>query len=56
MCPQRESIDQFPRRIGFCPFEAAADVLTGAYLARYLMNPVPEAYHLFMHGTMLHPS
>ena len=49
-------IDQFPRRIGFCPFEAAADVLTGACLARYLMNPVSEAYHLFTHGTMLRPS
>ncbi len=49
-------LEQFPRRIDFCPFEAAADVLTGACLARYLMNPVSEAYHLFTHGTMLRPS
>lgn len=49
-------LEQFPGRIDFCPFEAAADVLTGACLARYPMNPVFEAYRLFTHGTMLRPS
>ena len=49
-------LEQFPWQIDFCPFEAAADVLTGACLARYPANPVSEAYRLFTRGTMLRPS
>lgn len=49
-------LEQFPGRIDFCPFEAAADVLTGACLARCPVNPVSEAYRLFTHGAMLRPS
>ena len=44
------------KELVLCPFEAAADVLAGAPLARYPDNPVKTAYSLFNKGGLTRPA
>lgn len=44
------------KELVLCPFEAAADVLAGAPLARYPDNPVRMAYSLFNKGGLTRPA
>lgn len=51
----RSVIERWPGELYLCPFEAAAQVLTGACLTG-TRNPVETAYRIFTQGAMLRPS
>jgi len=46
----------WPSPILFCPFEAGANILTGAALKDFPVNPVSLAYRIYTNGGMLRPS
>lgn len=52
----RALLELWPGELRLCPFEAYADVLTGACLSDYPQNPVSVAYRLHTKGAMLRPS